>query len=249
MMEPQIVFSDYIVYVDESGDHSLENLNPDYPLFVLAFCIFKKSVYCETVSTSLRRLKFQTFGHDMVVLHEHEIRKKAGAFSRLGKEAREALLTALTDIISKTEFTLIGIVIDKAKLKGQYVHPAHPYHLAMEFGLERVFRFLGDQKQSDRFTFLVFESRGKNEDEALELEFRRVRDGANYFKKSLPFEMIIADKRVNSEGLQLADMMARPIGLSVLRPGQPNRAMDILRRKFYRDRGGMVSGFGLKKFP
>ena len=28
--------SDFIVYVDESGDHSLEFINPRYPLFVLA---------------------------------------------------------------------------------------------------------------------------------------------------------------------------------------------------------------------
>ena len=32
-------FSDFIVFVDESGDHSLEVINPDYPVFVLAFCI------------------------------------------------------------------------------------------------------------------------------------------------------------------------------------------------------------------
>ncbi len=30
-------FSDYIVYVDESGDHGLQNLDPNYPVFVLAF--------------------------------------------------------------------------------------------------------------------------------------------------------------------------------------------------------------------
>jgi len=38
-------FSDYIIYVDESGDHSLESIDPDYPIFVLSFCIFKKSKY------------------------------------------------------------------------------------------------------------------------------------------------------------------------------------------------------------
>ena len=31
--------SDYIVYVDESGDHSLTSINPRYPLFVLSFCV------------------------------------------------------------------------------------------------------------------------------------------------------------------------------------------------------------------
>jgi hypothetical protein len=32
-------FSEYIVYVDESGDHGLETIDPNYPVFVLAFCI------------------------------------------------------------------------------------------------------------------------------------------------------------------------------------------------------------------
>jgi len=35
-------FSDYIIHVDESGDHSLESIDPNYPVFVLAFCIFNK---------------------------------------------------------------------------------------------------------------------------------------------------------------------------------------------------------------
>jgi len=108
---------------------------------------------------------------------------------------------------------------------------------------------LKEQGQDDRLTHLIFEARGKNEDAALELEFRRIRDGDNYFGKQLPFEIIIADKRTNSEGLQLADMTARPIGLSVLRPDQPNRAAEVLQKKFYRDGLGRKDGFGLKLFP
>lgn len=37
MSDTSLKFSDYIVYVDESGDHSLESINLRYPLFVLAF--------------------------------------------------------------------------------------------------------------------------------------------------------------------------------------------------------------------
>lgn len=36
-------FSDYIVFVDESGDHGLVSIDPEYPIFVLGFCIFNKS--------------------------------------------------------------------------------------------------------------------------------------------------------------------------------------------------------------
>ena len=243
------IFSDYIVYVDESGDHSLDSINPEYPLFVLSFCIFRKDVYAETMTPAVRKLKFSTFGHDMVVLHEIDIRKKKGAFSKLSKEPREAFLSALTDIIEEADFKLVAVVIDKNKLKSRYTSPEHPYHLAMGFGLERIYRFLNGAGQTDRRTFLVCEARGAKEDAELELEFRRIRDGSNYFNKQLPFELIIADKKTNSEGMQLADLTARPIGLSVLRPEQENRAITVLEGKFYRDGTGNKLGMGLKVFP
>ena len=40
-----MTFSDYIVYVDESGDHNLEVVNPEYSVFVLALCVIKKDDY------------------------------------------------------------------------------------------------------------------------------------------------------------------------------------------------------------
>lgn len=242
-------FSDYIVYVDESGDHSLESINPEYPVFVLSFCIFRKDVYAETITPAVRKLKFRTFGHDMAVLHEIDIRKKRGAFSRLGKEDREDFLDALTGIIKSADFSLVAVVIDKHRLKEQYASPGHPYHLAMEFGLEHIHRFLQLRGQDDRLTYLVCEARGAKEDAELELEFRRIRDGSNPFNRRLPFNLVIADKKTNSEGMQLADLTARPIGLSILRPEQKNRAMIVLEEKFCRDETGEKEGVGLKIFP
>ena len=116
--------SDYIVYVDESGDHSLDSINQEFPLFVLSFCIFHKEAYVTSVTPAIRRLKFATFGHDMVVLHEHDIRKKAGAFAKLGKEPREAFMSELTDIMGQTDFILLAVVIDKRELKSRYINPA-----------------------------------------------------------------------------------------------------------------------------
>jgi len=42
-------FSDYVIYVDESGDHSLKTIDPDFPVFALDFCIFEKRRYFEAV--------------------------------------------------------------------------------------------------------------------------------------------------------------------------------------------------------
>jgi hypothetical protein len=241
--------SDYIVYVDESGDHSLSSIDLEYPVFVLSFCIFRKTEYAERVTPAIRKLKFATFGHDMVVLHESDIRRKKGAFSCLSREPREEFLNRLTDIIADAEFQLVAVVIDKHRLKDRYSQPAHPYYLALLFGLERIHRLLLLAGQGDALTYLVCEARGAKEDKELELEFRRIRDGGRYFATAPPFELIMADKRTNSEGLQLADLTARPIGLCVLRPGQENRAVQVLESKFYRDKSGNKLGAGLNVFP
>ena len=63
------------------------------------------------------------------------------------------------------------------------------------------------------------------------------------------FKIVVVDKKINSEGLQFADMTARPIGLSQLRPEQPNRAFETLEDKFYRGPSGSILGYGLESFP
>lgn len=235
--------------MDESGDHSLESLNPDYPIFVLALCILPISAYIDMVTPAVRRLKCHLFGHDLVVLHEHDIRKKTGPFARLGKESREHLLEGLTEIIQAVPMTLVAVVIDKVKHKAKYMKPEHPYHLALKYGLQRVHHFLKMEGQADRRTTVVCEARGTREDKEMELAFLRVCDGENRGRCPYAFDIVIADKRTNSEGLQLADLVARPAGLHVLRPDQPNRAWDVLATKLFRGNHGMVQGNGLKVFP
>lgn len=248
-------FSDYIVYVDESGDHTLNGCNPKYPVFVLAFCIFHKRHYTETVIKKLEQLKFKHFGHDIIVLHEREILKGSGDFRNYSSEAqKESLMNDLTLIMKESNFILISCVVKKDILINKYNNPENPYFIALRFGLERIFRFLKEKDQHNKKTFIVFEQRGLKEDRDLELEFRRVCDSNNYFKTCLPLEVKFASKKVNSTGLQIADLVARPIGNHVLRPEQTNRAFDVLKYKFYcaggrENAGEKYEGYGLKVFP
>ncbi|HEY0296908.1 MAG TPA: DUF3800 domain-containing protein [Bordetella sp.] len=75
-------------------------------------------------------------------------------------------------------------------------------------------------------THVIVECRGKKEDAELELEFRRICDGANPGNRILPFDIIFADKKTNLAGLQLADLVARPVGRHHIRPQQLNQAGD-----------------------
>lgn len=121
-------FGDYIVYIDESGDHGLTNINPDHPVFVLAFCVVEKTKYIDKIVPAFQRLKFDFWGHDSVVLHSHEIRKATGDFNiLLNSKTRSSFIDRVTALIGEVEFTLIVAVIDKKKHVEKYTEPADPY--------------------------------------------------------------------------------------------------------------------------
>lgn len=120
--------------------------------------------------------------------------------------------------------------------------------------MEALYEFLQEKQQHKLKTHVVVECRGKKEDNELELEFRRLCDGNNRLGIALPLDILFSDKKAMSSGLQLADLVARPIGLSVLKPEQNNRAFEVLKKKFYCDGGrGKVGqsyeGRGLKIYP
>ena len=236
-------FSDYVVYVDESGDHSLKTIDKEYPVFVLVFCILKISDYLELIK-SITALKFKYFGHDKVVFHENDIRRKRGDFKVFTQEYQQAFMTDYWAIVNSTNFTVIASIIDKVQHKERYTTPENPYSLSMKFCLERFNCFLQDNNvNADKITYIVVEQRGKNEDNDLELEFRRICQNNNF-----NFKLRMANKQTNCAGLQLADLIARPIGLKILKPEQGNRGFDIIKSKL-RDSQEGCDNYGLKVFP
>jgi hypothetical protein len=213
-----------VVYVGESGDHSLASIDKDYPVFVLALCIFHKRHYAEKIIPAVGKLKFNYFGHDSVVLHENEIRKQKGDFAFLAHRAtRDAFMAGLTDIMEASNFILIAYVVDKARLQCAGGTAPNPYHVALGVCLEALRGFLAEKGPEQLKTHMVVECRGKKEDTELELEFRRICAGDNTDNRVLPFNIVFADKKTNLAGLQLADLVARPAGLNYLRPSQPAR--------------------------
>ena len=51
--------------------------------------------------------------------------------------------------------------------------------------------------------------------------------------KDMKFKILFVQKNHNSTGLQLADLLARPIGLNILKPNQQNRAVKIFLKKYH----------------
>ena len=248
-------FSDYVVYVDESGDHALASIDLGYPVFVLALCVFHKRHYAEKVIPAVAKLKFNYFGHDSVVLHETDIRKQKGDFAFLShRPRRDEFMARISDIMVQSSFILMACVVDKARLGRSEGGASNPYHIALGICLERLYDFLAEKRQQHLQTHVVVECRGKKEDRELELEFRRVCDGDGGHNRSLPFHIVFADKKTNLVGLQVADLVARPVGIHHLRPTQANQAFEVLTQKFFCDGGreGAGSGYegvGLVVYP
>lgn len=240
-------FSDFIVYADESGDHGMVNIDPQYPMFALTFCVMRKDAYTAEIVPAMQRLKFGIWGHDTVVLHEHEIRKSLGPFGvlRTDRALRTRFMDELNALIETAPMTIFASVIDKAKHRAKYANPWNPYEIALHFCMERLHMMLTAEKQHGKTVHVVFESRGPKEDAELELEFRRIAGNDSHWGyrrhdfSRFDFQPLFIPKAANASGLQLADLTARPIALSQLRPGQPNRAFDIIRPKLG----------GLKCFP
>lgn len=242
-------FSQYIVFVDESGDHGLTTIDPHYPIFVLVFCILKKADYTDILSPRLQNLKMRHFGHDAVILHEHALRKGTDDFSFLNsKDKKERFMTELTQIIEELPFHLGCVAIRKNELK-ETENPGNPYHLALEAGLNQVDSFLSNEGVFGQKTHLLFEKRGKNEDGELKSEFRRLCEKNREEGRGYPFDVVFVDKKANHLGLQLADLLARPIGLSILRPDQVNRTYEVMEKKFLHRLLEKQDGRDLRCFP
>ena len=168
----------------------------------------------------------------------------------------QKFLRELSDIISELPIKIIASVIDKRKLEAQYKTPLNPYDIALLFCMERCSAFLAESNDLTRATFIIVESRSPRssgfgrEDEDLYQCFKSIKSGKHALQsardKMKNFELLMASKKSNSIGLQLADLIARPIGLSVLRPDQPNRAFEIIKSKIWKSNYDMS---GLKIFP
>ena len=246
-------YSDFIMYADESGDHNISNLDPNYPLFVLNCCVFRKADYVASALPAMATFKFEHFRHDDVVLHENDIRRKAPPFVFLRDEKRRnTFMDGLDRLIAATDFTSIATVVDKSLLANQNAGSSiakNPYELALSSCLEQAYRFLTSKGHHEQVTHIVIEKRNGQLDRELERSFKAIRDGDNALGKPLNFEIVFADKKSNSAGLQISDLIARPIGLRYINPNQPNQAWNTMEAKLFRSPPSVAMDRGFTVLP
>ncbi len=217
------------------------------PVFVLAFCIFSKKEYIAGAVKRIKEFKFAFWGHDMTVLHSSKLRKQLDDFQFLNDRIkRVAFINELNMTIENSPFEIISMGIDKRYLKENDSQLSNPYELSLKYCVEGVYQFLQEKKQDRKLTHIVIESRGKKEDKDLEIAFKEIIEIHKSLQAVYPIKIIFADKKINSIGLQVADLVAYPIGRFMTFPEQLNPAFEIVQRKFVRYPDHL--GKGLKMF-
>lgn len=242
--------SRFIAFFDECGDHSLEVIDHDFPLFLLATVIVEREAYVKEIVPRITALKMAHWDHEGVNLHSRDIRKAEGPFSILQrKERRLRFMTELSALMEELPYTLFVVGIDKQKHKAKYGSRAdNPYELALTFTFERVVHFL--EQEGETSLPVIAEARGKNEDRDLEAAFYKMLAGGTQYVGAerlgrLRCPLLFENKLRNVCGVQLADLCAHPCARHILRPTQVNRAYEIAAHHIYRS--GSVTGW--KVFP
>ncbi len=242
--------SRFIAFFDECGDHSMEKIDRDFPLFVLAAVIVERKAYVEEIVPRLNRFKLSYWDHEGINLHSRDIRKADGPFSILQNSARrERFLTGLTTLMEELPYTLFVVGIHKQRHRERYEsHARNPYELALTFAFERIYHFL---KQRGEMHFpVIAEARGSNEDRDLEAVFYKLlAEGTSFIGPErfnhLYCPLLFESKKKNICGIQLADLCAYPSARHILKPEQTNHAFKVVGRHIYD--GGSVKGW--KVFP
>lgn len=245
----------YVMFIDESGDHNLEVIDPQYPIFTLAGCIMDLDYHQEVAAPRLAQFKEALFGHANFILHTAEITRRKGEFSKLTDPVfRNEFYEHINRIISGLDFTVVACVIKKDEHLRQYGLAAiDPYHFSLRVLVERFVFFL-KEKDSSEPGFLVAEAREEHLDNKLKLVWMELRNSgtryvsAQQIRRHLSADLVIRAKNKNVAGLQIADLVVSPIGRRVLgKP--PKQDWQVVREKIRKGPAGNYAGYGLVILP
>lgn len=244
----------YYFFLDETGDHGLNFVDKNFPLFLLCGCLIREDFLAD-VESKINTFKQDYFKTNKVILHSRDIRKCEGAFQILfNLELKAKFYDDLNSILKGGEYLIIGSAIDKEEHIKRYGKGAKdPYALSISFILERLIFCLDKMDKNSTIEALV-EERGKKEDHMLLTHINSIMDRGTYYVSSERLKRKIIkfgfhSKQENIIGLQVADLCAYPLARHLINPTVPYIPFQIIKEKIYCNDKGEYEGWGLKRFP
>lgn len=102
------------MYLDESGDHNLTKIDPDYPVFVLGGVIVDDIYANQELGPRLRQFKQRMFGRDDLILHTADIARNQNGFERLKDRGfRDRFYLELNQLMADLEYLVVACAIRK----------------------------------------------------------------------------------------------------------------------------------------
>lgn len=135
-----------LMFLDESGDHNLSLIDPQYPLFVLGGVIMEADYARDVVTPRMLAFKRELFGTDKLVLHTADITRNRNGFERL-KDAgfRAAFYTQLNVLMAELDYRVVACAIRKDWHLSRYGMAAlDPYLMSLDLLVERFCMDVGD---------------------------------------------------------------------------------------------------------
>lgn len=174
----------YYFFLDETGDHGLNYVDENFPLFLLCGCLVRED-HLKTIEDEINALKLKYFNSDKVILHSRDIRKCEGAFQILFDLTIKAdFYKDLNLILENEDYIIIGSGIDKNEHIKKYGKGAKdPYSLALSFVIERLI-FCLDKTDRNSIIEILVEKRGNKEDLMLLSHFNSTMDRGTYYVSS-----------------------------------------------------------------
>lgn len=229
----------YKLFIDESGDHGLTNINDEFPVFVLCGLLIDEDNY-EIINQEVNFIKKTFWAGKKVIFHSRDIRKCEKEFAVFfDLDKKRDFYTSINNLFSSQDYTIIASAINKNEYISKHGKLGNDvYEIALSFIFERSLKVLFDS-YSDKFQLQIFiERRGKKEDQKLSEHFQRLmsRGTTSFdyeFLKKHVSDIEFKHKKEDINGLQLSDLAAYPIARYVIDKERANPAFDILKEKFY----------------
>lgn len=241
----------YYLFIDESGDHGLVNLDPSFPVFLLCGVITSEENY-EAIRKEANIIKEKYWSDKKVIFHSRDIRKCEKEFQVLfDLDLKRDFYNDLNNLMINSKYRVISSAIDKESYIKKFGKISNDvYELALSFILERAI-FSLDEIRVEKHLEIVIEKRGKKEDQKLYEHFQRLLARGTYYVsaeriKAHHTTITFRNKKENINGLQLADLVAYPIARYVIDKERANPAFDIIEPKIYKKNGKL---YGIKVFP
>ena len=103
-----------ILFLDESGDHNLTIIDPQYPIFVLGGVIVDEEYADGTLKDALDEFKSEVFGRTDIVLHTADITRNRNGFEAMKEAAfRDLFYGRLNELMRTLSYSVVACVIRK----------------------------------------------------------------------------------------------------------------------------------------